>query len=350
MPTTYYEWDELDDNIVAEYDDNGSTIVDYTQEPGIHGRLISEDRGGVSSQYHFDGQGNTLALTDDTQQITDMFAYSAFGEQTERSGATPTPLQFGGEHGYYKDELTGDCNVRRRDYGPRLGRWKSVDPIHLKLAAVFVERIYAGLQAQHYDYAQNNPLRYVDPSGLLHKSIENEGCSEKELGNIADAVESACDFVNRRSALCLPKTLKECLASICAGNILTKCIKECDKAKGHHVTCAVSKATKDEKTFSDLEVTKLCESSLPKETTPVIVICQSVKGARGGISNPRNCYGAPEDAMQVIFHELIHFCGSKHKFDAADRPIFEGDLVFACMRSCFSVGAGESGECRCGCD
>lgn len=351
MPTTYYEWDEIEDNIIAEYDENGNTIVEYTHEPGLHGRLISENRGGVSRQYHFDGQGNTVALTDDNQQVTDTFAYTAFGEVTERTGTTPTPFQYNGEHGYYKDELTGDYMARRREYDPRFSRWQSADPLHLEMIADLVEYIAARMQTQLYTYAQNNPLRYVDPSGLMHKPIGNEGCSEKELSDIAAAVKGACEFLDDiRATRCLPKALKECLTAVCAGNILTKCIKECDKAKGHHTACATAQVTKDEKTFSNPEVTKLCESSIPKETTPVIFICQSIKGTPGGISDPKSCFGAPANMMQVLFHELMHYCGSKHTLDERGRPKFEGDLVFGCMKSCFGVGAGDIEDCKCGCD
>ena len=39
----------------------------------------------MESQFHYDAQGSTLAVTDDNQTVTDTFAYSAFGEVTERT-------------------------------------------------------------------------------------------------------------------------------------------------------------------------------------------------------------------------------------------------------------------------
>jgi hypothetical protein len=37
MPTVHYLWDELDDNILEEYDDAGNVIAEFTHEPGLHG-------------------------------------------------------------------------------------------------------------------------------------------------------------------------------------------------------------------------------------------------------------------------------------------------------------------------
>lgn len=79
MPGVNYLWDPIGDNIVREFDDDGNVIADYTYEPGLHGNLISQHRDGKSSFYHYDGQGNTLALTDENGDVTDRYAYSAFG-------------------------------------------------------------------------------------------------------------------------------------------------------------------------------------------------------------------------------------------------------------------------------
>ena len=84
MAKTKYFWDPVEDNVTKEYDENGSTIVRYTTEPDLYGNLISQERDGVASYYHFDGQGSTLALTNKDGDITDEYAYDAFGETTKR--------------------------------------------------------------------------------------------------------------------------------------------------------------------------------------------------------------------------------------------------------------------------
>jgi hypothetical protein len=75
MSRTYFFWDPLSDNILQERDESGTVTAEYTTEPGLYGNVISQNRGGVESQYHFDPQGSTLALTDDNQQVTDTYAY-----------------------------------------------------------------------------------------------------------------------------------------------------------------------------------------------------------------------------------------------------------------------------------
>src|ERR1051325_5544301 len=88
MSRTYFFWEPLSDNILQERDESGTVTAEYTTEAGLYGNVISQNRGGVESQYHFDPQGSTLALTDDNQQVTDTYAYSAFGEVTARTGST----------------------------------------------------------------------------------------------------------------------------------------------------------------------------------------------------------------------------------------------------------------------
>lgn len=154
MPTVNYLWNPINDNIIAEYDDDGNTIAEYTTEPGYHGAVISEQRDGVTYQHHYDAQGNTRALTDDQGNVTDTFAYTANGEVTERTGTTPTPYQYGGEHGYYTDQTSGEIMVRRRDFDPAQGRWLSVDPSGF------------GDGINLYRYVYTNPVNLIDPSGL----------------------------------------------------------------------------------------------------------------------------------------------------------------------------------------
>jgi RHS repeat-associated protein len=152
MSRTYFFWDPLSDNILQERDESGTVTAEYTTEPGLYGNLISQNRGGVESQYHFDPQGSTLALTDDNQQVTDTYSYTAFGEVTEQTGSTANPFQYVGEKGYYRDAETGEYGVRRRQLQPGYSRWLSSDPM---LAP-----------PSHYVYSSNRTTFLTDPSGL----------------------------------------------------------------------------------------------------------------------------------------------------------------------------------------
>lgn len=151
---THFFWDPVEDNVVQERDDAGIITAEYATEPYLYGNLISQNRGGIESQYHFDPQGSTLALTNDNQQVTDSYAYSAFGEVTEHTGSTVTPFQYLGQLGYYKDDVTESFLVRRRTLSASYGIWLSRDPI-----------LTFGLDT-YYRYVRNTPCMRVDPSGL----------------------------------------------------------------------------------------------------------------------------------------------------------------------------------------
>jgi RHS repeat-associated protein len=173
MPEINFFWDPLSDNILQERDETGAVTAEYTAEPGLYGNIISQNRGGVESQFHYDAQGSNLAVTDDNQNVTDTFAYTAFGEVTERTGTTEIPFQYIGQKGYYTDGLTGQILIRRRPYEPSRARWLCVDPGQ---AAAFLE--FAHLIATlYYVYSRNLPLSRMDPSGLRDEMMCDK-CNE----------------------------------------------------------------------------------------------------------------------------------------------------------------------------
>ena len=152
---TYYFWDEIEDNVIEEYDENGNTIVEYTTEPTLYGAVLSQDRGGQVRHYHFDGQGNTVTLTDNAGNVTDTRKYSAFGEVTESTGTTDFSYQWGGRWGYCYNSPIPMWSIRAREFVSTSGRWMSVDPV--------------GFVGGHnrYLFGHHNPVSFIDPSGLL---------------------------------------------------------------------------------------------------------------------------------------------------------------------------------------
>jgi RHS repeat-associated protein len=158
---THFFWDPVEDNIVQERDDTGVITAEYATEPYLYGNLISQNRGGVESQYHFDPQGSTLALTDDSQQVTDTYAYTAFGEVTEHTGSTINPFRYIGQKQYYQDEETGEYDVRQRALYAARAAWRSRD-----LLPDYSLSIYPSPVIDPYRYVRNNPVNRTDPSGL----------------------------------------------------------------------------------------------------------------------------------------------------------------------------------------
>lgn len=156
MVATHYVWDPEFDCITKEIDAAGAVTARYTQEPKIYGGLISQNRSGATSIYHYDAIGTTRALTDSSQNVTDTAVYTAFGEKSASTGSTANAFGFTGQLGYYTSELSLSPDVRRRKYSPQRARWLTKDPLDTK----------ANQDGGEYLYCRNLPSRRIDPSGL----------------------------------------------------------------------------------------------------------------------------------------------------------------------------------------
>jgi RHS repeat-associated protein len=82
-------------------------------------------------------------------------AYAPYGESYDGSSSD---LNFTGQS---QDTLSGLSDFLYREYSPVQGRWVSPDPSGL--AAVDPSNPQSW---NRYTYVLNNPLRYIDPSGL----------------------------------------------------------------------------------------------------------------------------------------------------------------------------------------
>jgi RHS repeat-associated protein len=169
MAKTRYFWDPVEDNVTKEYDENGDTLVRYTTEPALYGNLISQERDGVARYYHFDGQGSTLALTNKDGDITDEYAYNAFGETTEENGNTENSRRYSGERGYEHDSF--GYFVRARVYSPAIARWLSSDPLF-------------AVGPNPYTYCDNSPIVLFDFDGqqVIKESLTG---ADKQVWTIA---------------------------------------------------------------------------------------------------------------------------------------------------------------------
>ncbi|MEQ1903256.1 MAG: RHS repeat-associated core domain-containing protein [Pirellulaceae bacterium] len=129
MAVSNFIWDEVSDNVLFETDENGAVTASYTNLPDQFGELISQERNGVTSYYHYDGENSTRQLTNENQNVTDTFIFTAHGEEVARTGVTTNPFGYKGAVGYYTNSTTNDIYVRARTYQPTTGRWLSADPL-----------------------------------------------------------------------------------------------------------------------------------------------------------------------------------------------------------------------------
>ncbi|MEN6521334.1 MAG: RHS repeat-associated core domain-containing protein [Armatimonadota bacterium] len=140
---------------------NGTPVY-YYREPG--GELIARtDAVNGIRYYNFDALGSTRLLTDGDGDITDRYAYDAWGTVVAHDrydGSIDQPYQYVGELGYYthyQDPGFKLLQLGMRFYDGEAGRFTQMDPI------------VSGLN--WYAYANNDPILNIDPTGLYNYTI-----------------------------------------------------------------------------------------------------------------------------------------------------------------------------------
>jgi RHS repeat-associated protein len=147
-----------------------------------------------------DHLGSTSLTTDATGNLLSEMRYTPWGEVRYDSGNTPTKYQYTGQFSYAQD--FGLLFYNARWYDPYLNHFTQPDSI--------VPTSVQGVQAwDRYAYANNNPLKYNDPSGhcvglgncfmeivgagffLANRVINNGGLSEQDFVDAANVVAPA---------------------------------------------------------------------------------------------------------------------------------------------------------------
>jgi RHS repeat-associated protein len=153
--------------IVAELDGSGAVVSrfvygsksnapDYMTKGDTIYRLISDLRGSIR-----------LVLDASNGSVAQRIDYDKFGRILLDSNPGFQPFGFAG--GLY-DRDTGLVRFGARDHDGRIGRWVNRDPIGFR-----------GGEPNLYSYVGNDPINYIDPSGLSGMltiySSDNSGSS-----------------------------------------------------------------------------------------------------------------------------------------------------------------------------
>ena len=138
---------------IAQYNADGSirwTIV-YAERMNVPSLLISSN--GTRYRVVSDHLGSVrLIINTLNGQIVQRMDYDVWGKVTYDSNPNFQPFGFAG--GLY-DSVTELVRFGARDYDPHVGRWLSKDPIG-----------FAGGDTNLYGYVIQDPVNWVDPSGL----------------------------------------------------------------------------------------------------------------------------------------------------------------------------------------
>jgi len=123
--------------------------------------LLSQENPGLAVQlqqhfYEADGHGSTRQLTSASADVTDAYAFDAFGVTLVATGSTANDFLYSGEQ---LDSQVGSYYLRARYLSQSIGRFLSTDP-------------FSGVEQEpkslhKYLYGLGNPAHFSDPSGLF---------------------------------------------------------------------------------------------------------------------------------------------------------------------------------------
>jgi RHS repeat-associated protein len=141
-------------NLAAELGGTGTPLRLYSYYPAIDAPLSMYNVAtGASYYYATQVPGHVTGLFDGAGNVVNSYRYTPFGDMEAGSPqeTLTNPLRYMARE---MDDNTGLYYVRNRWYDPALGRFVSEDPIGLD----------GGIN--HYAYAGNDPVNFLDPTGL----------------------------------------------------------------------------------------------------------------------------------------------------------------------------------------
>jgi RHS repeat-associated protein len=139
-------------NPIAELDGTGTIDSLFIYAEQTHAPSAMQ-KGGNSYRILSDHLGSPrIVINSQTGEIIQRIDYDVWGGITYNSNPTVQPFGYaGGIH----DSVSGLVRFGARDYDPVTGRWLAKDPIR-----------FGGGDVNIYGYVYNNPLKYIDPTGL----------------------------------------------------------------------------------------------------------------------------------------------------------------------------------------
>ena len=138
--------------VIEERNGTGALVANYT----YGGNRISQDRSGDVHYYLTDALGSARTLVDASENTVASYTYDGFGNMLNETGTVANPFRFAGEQ---LDAGLEQYYLRARYYNPRTGRFTSQDPRF--------GDTYNPISLHRYQYANANPVMYVDPSGEI---------------------------------------------------------------------------------------------------------------------------------------------------------------------------------------
>ena len=139
------------------YEKTGSLATKYVMLGDQ--RVAQKDPSGTYF-IHTDHLGSSNVLTDSTGNQAQLLEYTPYGSVKLNQGTKDIAHKFTGQR---LDDTTGLYFYGSRYYDASLGRFIQADSI--------IQSIHDPQSLNRYTYANNNPVRYIDPSGHTWKTF-----------------------------------------------------------------------------------------------------------------------------------------------------------------------------------
>jgi len=173
-PTKSYNVDSMGKKIKHIMAGNGMVATIETSGVTTTPHYISTD--------HLTGSNVVSSVTGTLEELMDYYPFGSI-RLDEKSGAFNEQRKFIGQE---YDVDTGLNYLNARYYNSNIGRFISQDPLAIESlqttdAKKFVAIISNPQNWNTYSYALNNPLRMVDPSGLLTVYVSGTGTDREDI-------------------------------------------------------------------------------------------------------------------------------------------------------------------------
>ena len=164
-------------SVQSEY--NGSWPFQYVYAGS---NLIAQYTSSTTEFVHTDYLGSTRMVTGVNQAVADSMDYLPFGLQI--AGGTTTTHKFTGKE---RDNESGIDNFGARYYESYIGRFMSPDPL-----MILKRKLVDPQQWNMYSYSRNNPLRFMDPTGMYVADCGSgvKNC-DKQIQNLDKSLQNA---------------------------------------------------------------------------------------------------------------------------------------------------------------